>query len=246
MLNVVCLQFLPVGDSVLVYMAAKGASPFVTTISLNDKGLSGKKLASNVIKLRTAIQSGQRKGAVDKELAKFYDLLLRDVEPMLSGLKCKRLVINSSGHLRYVPFAALFDGERYLVEKYQITNITGLDMVRLAKTSVRRDRVGVNAIVFADPDGSLPAGRKEGKGIAELFIKSKLLVGKDASIKNLESMAGNVNFIHIVSHAVLDSNCPQNSFILFADDKDSINLHGQLKQHTLAHILPLFLPIVEF
>lgn len=217
--GVVCLQFLPVGDSVLVYMAAKGASPFVTTISLNDKGLSGKKLTSSVIKLRTAIQSGQRKGAVDKELAKFYDLLLRDVEPMLSGLKCKRLVVNSSGHLRYVPFAALFDGEKYLVEKYQVTNITGLDMVRLAKTSARRDRASVNAVVFADPDGSLPAGRKEGKEISELFAQSKLLVGKDASIKNLESMAGNVNFIHIVSHAVLDSNCPQNSFILFADEK---------------------------
>lgn len=217
--GVVCLQFLPVGDSVLVYMAAKGASPFVTTISLNDKGLSGKKLTSSVIKLRKAIQSGQRRGAVDKELAKFYDLLLRDVEPMLSGLKCKRLVVNSSGHLRYVPFAALFDGEKYLVEKYQVTNITGLDMVRLAKTSARRDWASVNAVVFADPDGSLPAGRKEGKEISELFAQSKLLVGKDASIKNLESMAGNVNFIHIVSHAVLDSNCPQNSFILFADEK---------------------------
>lgn len=217
--GVVCLQFLPVGDSLLVYMAAKGASPFVTTISLKDKGLSGKKLASNVIKLRTAIQSGQRKGAVDKELAKLYDLLLRDVKPILNGLKCQRLVINSSGHLRYVPFAALFDGEKYLVEKYQVTNITGLDMVRLAKKAARRDRASVNAIVFADPDGSLPDGRTEGKEIAGLFAKSRLYVGNDASIKNLESMAGNVNFIHIVSHAVLDSTCPQNSFVLFADEK---------------------------
>ena len=217
--GVVCLQFLPVSDTVLVYMAAKGASPFVTTLPLKDKGLSGKKLASNVIKLRAAIQSGQRKGVVDKELAKFHDLLLRDVEPMLGGLKCKRLLINSSGHLRYVPFAALFDGEKYLVEKYQVTNITGLDMVRLAKTAAKRDKAGVNAIVFADPDGSLPDGRKEGKEIAGLFARSKLYVGNDASIRNLESMAGNVNFIHIVSHAVLDSTCPQNSFVLFADEQ---------------------------
>ena len=217
--DVVCLQFLPVGDSLLVYMAAKGASPFVTMLPLKDKGLSGKKLASNVIKLRAAIQSGQRKGVVDKELAKFHDLLLRDVEPMLGGLKCKRLLINSPGHLRYVPFAALFDGEKYLVEKYQVTNITGLDMVRLAKTAAKRDKAGVNAIVFADPDGSLPDGRKEGKEIAGLFARSKLYVGNDASIRNLESMAGNVNFIHIVSHAVLDSTCPQNSFVLFADEQ---------------------------
>ena len=217
--GVVCLQFLPVGDTVLVYMAAKGASPFVTTLPLKDRGLSGKKLASNVIKLRAAIQSGQRKGTVDKELVKFYDLLFRDVEPILGGLKCKRLLINSSGHLRYVPFAALFDGEKYLVEKYQVTNITGLDMVRLAKTAAKRDKAGVNAIVFADPDGSLPDGRKEGKEIAGLFARSKLYVGNDASIRNLESMAGNVNFIHIVSHAVLDSTCPQNSFVLFADEQ---------------------------
>ena len=160
--GVVCLQFLPVGDSVLVYMAANGASPFVTTISLKDKGLSGKKVTSNVIKLRMAMQSGQGKGTVDKELAKFYDLLLRDVEPILGGFKSKKLLINSSGHLRYVPFAALFDGDKYLVEKYQITNITGLDMVRLAKTAAKRDKAAVNAIVFADPDGSLPDGRKEG------------------------------------------------------------------------------------
>ena len=44
-----------------------------------------------------------------------------------SGKKINRLVINPSGMLRYIPFAALYDGERYMIEKYQLLPTGGTD-----------------------------------------------------------------------------------------------------------------------
>ena len=215
--DVVCLQFLPVGEKIVVYLAAKGATPFVTTVQLKEKGLTERQLSSKVVKLRSKIQNGAAGKSLDQELKSLYDVLIADVRPVMDRLKCRRVIVNSSGMLRYVPFAALYDGDKYLVERYQISNVTGLDLIRLAKAEPNRSADSVRAMVFADPDGSLPSGRKEGERVAELFKNSQLLVGDKASMANFESMIGNVNFIHLATHAVLDSGNPKNSFILFAD-----------------------------
>ena len=215
--DVVCLQFLTVGEKIVVYLAAKGATPFVTTVQLKEKGLTERQLSSKVVKLRSKIQNGAAGKSLDQDLKALYDVLIADVRPVMDRLKCRRVIVNSSGVLRYVPFAALYDGDKYLVERYQISNVTGLDLIRLAKAEPNRSADSVRAMVFADPDGSLPSGRKEGERVAELFKNSQLLVGDKASMANFESMIGNVNFIHLATHAVLDSGNPKNSFILFAD-----------------------------
>ena len=217
--DVVCLQFLAVGEKIVVYLAAKGATPFVTMIELKDKGLTGKQLTSNIVKIRSKIQNGVGVKSLNQDLKILYEILFADIRQVLEKLKCRRVIVNSSGQLRYVPFAALYDGEKYLVERYQISNVTGLDLVRLAKSVPRRDADSVVAMVFADPDGSLPSGRAEGKRVAGLFKNSQLLIGEKASIANFESMLGNVNFIHLATHAVLDSDNPKNSFVLFAEGR---------------------------
>ena len=47
-----------------------------------------------------------------------YRTLAAEVDAAASRAGCKRLVLWLDGTLRYVPFAALHDGERYLVDKY--------------------------------------------------------------------------------------------------------------------------------
>jgi CHAT domain-containing protein len=47
-----------------------------------------------------------------------YATLAKDVDVAASRAGCKRLVLWLDGALRYVPFAALHDGERYLLDKY--------------------------------------------------------------------------------------------------------------------------------
>ena len=214
-----CLQFLNVGENIIVYIAVKDTPPFTVSISLKDKRLTPKKFSQKLIKVRALLQNKADISAVRKELAELYGILFAELEKPLEKLKVKSIIVNASGILRYVPMATLYDGKKYLIEKFQVTNITGLDLIRLSKNSSTRTISNVKAAIFADPDGSLPSGRNEGKSIAQFFANKKLYLGDKASLSEFESMVGNVNFVHLATHAVLDPNEPGKSYIQFADGK---------------------------
>ena len=214
-----CLQFLNVGEKIIAYIAVKDAPPFTVSISLKEKGLTQKHFSRKLIRIRNLLQSKADVSIVMKDLSELYGVLFSELEQPLEKLKVKSIVVNASGILRYVPLATLYDGKKYLIEKYQVTNITGLDLIRLSKNSGTRTISDVKAAIFADPDGSLPAGRNEGQNIAKYFANKKLYLGDKASLTEFESMMGNVNFVHLATHAVLDPNEPGKSYIQFADGK---------------------------
>ena len=171
------------------------------------------------MRTRTLLQANAPVEKLQNELKGIYDIIFREIEPALQKLTCNTLLINSSGILRYLPFAALYDGNKYLVEKYQITNITGLDLIRLSQSKATKNYNLTNAVIFADPDGTLPAGKNEGEFVSKLFQNAKLYIGSNATLDEFEALLGNVNFIHLATHAVLDSNNPADSYVLFANGK---------------------------
>lgn len=217
--GVACIQFLPVGENIVAMIVVKNSPAFLTTIPLQTYGLNSKILTKELIKLRYLIKNKASVDDVEKKAQKLYSILFSDIEKALKKMDIFKIVINASGILRYVPMATLYDGKKYLIEKYQVTNITGLDLIRLSKNSGTKTISNVKAAIFADPDGSLPAGRKEGLNIAQFFENKKLYLGDKASLAEFESMVGNVNFVHLATHAVLDPNEPGKSYIQFADGK---------------------------
>ena len=214
--GVACVQIIPTVDSLIIYITAQNNPPFIKIVSLAEAGIDGKKLAALVSTTRAMLQDNRSSAQVTNRLKKLYDLLWRDLEMPLQILHTKKVIVNSSGLLRYIPFAALYDGTNYLVEKYQVTNVTGLDLIRLSMGAPTRDYQSINAVVFADPDGSLPAARNEGELIAKMFRNTSYYPGEKASLSEFESLLGNVNFIHLATHAVLDPNSPEDSYILFS------------------------------
>ncbi len=53
-----------------------------------------------------------------------YDILIKPIESSLIGAEAKTLVWTLDGTLRYIPIAALWDGEKYLAEKFQNVVVT--------------------------------------------------------------------------------------------------------------------------
>lgn len=58
-----------------------------------------------------------------------YDWLIRPVMPVLSAHPVDTLVFVPDGALRMLPIAALWDGERYLVERYAVATVPGLTLL---------------------------------------------------------------------------------------------------------------------
>lgn len=222
--NVACMQYLLVGDKLIVYIVCKNATtPFVTSINLKDKKLSSKKLQGTTKQLLTLLNNNNPdKTSIESKSAILYNLFFpAEIEQSLQKLKVDTLIINASGFLRYIPFAAMYDGKQYLVEKYQITNITGRDLIRIAKASPKRLISKSKAVFFADPTGGeqpLPHSRTEAKKVAKMFKESKCYFGSEAILDNFRTIL-DANFIHLATHAKLDSEHPENSYILFADNQ---------------------------
>jgi CHAT domain-containing protein len=58
-----------------------------------------------------------------------YDRIMRPLEPVLAGHRIDTLVIVPDGVLRLIPFAALYDGEHFVVERYATAIAPSLHLV---------------------------------------------------------------------------------------------------------------------
>jgi CHAT domain-containing protein/TPR repeat protein len=79
-------------------------------------------LAHEVYAAVGAVES--RADDADAKLARLYDLLIRPIAADLEAAKPRVLMLNLSGFLRYVPYAALKSGDKYLIEDYALTLAT--------------------------------------------------------------------------------------------------------------------------
>jgi CHAT domain-containing protein len=66
-----------------------------------------------------------------------YNLLVRPVLSELEASKTHTLVIASEGFLRPIPFAALHDGNQFLIEKFALATVTGMSMTDQTLSSTK-------------------------------------------------------------------------------------------------------------
>lgn len=79
-------------------------------------------LNKKIFEFRAALQNPNiDPRPLGKEL---YDILVKPIEASLVGAEAKTLVWTLDGTLRYIPIAALYDGEKYLAQKYQNVVVT--------------------------------------------------------------------------------------------------------------------------
>jgi CHAT domain-containing protein/tetratricopeptide (TPR) repeat protein len=156
-----------------------------------------------------------------REMAQqLYWMLIGPIERTLAQAKVKRLMFSLDDSLRYLPMAALHDGNKYLIEKYGITLYTegsreklGLDPARnwsMAGFGVTKEHPGASA---------LPAVRDEFMGIVDAGVMpGSYLLDEKFNLTTLQaSLNGKANVLHIASHFKFDDKKADNSFLLLGD-----------------------------
>ncbi len=129
-------------------------------------------------------------------LAQLYDLLIRPVATHLSPGRA--LFISPDDFLHYIPFHALYDGERYLVERHLVSytpSATVLDMcTRQAVTGSRKLIVGYGGEWLKEVN-------EEVNALAKLFPQADVFVGEQATTGRLLTTASEYQLIHLAAHA---------------------------------------------
>jgi len=147
---------------------------------------------------------------------KLYDLLLRRAVNEL-GLP-KTLIVSASGVLRYLPFAALLDGDTWVVERMSVVNVTSLVDRDPPPRASAEDR-DPTVLAFADPDGSLKGARTEMDALLKTFPAAVIFRGANATLAALRDKVLDPGFeiLHFATHGRLNAKDPELSNILLYD-----------------------------
>lgn len=157
-------------------------------------------------------------------LQALYDVLIRPVEADLRASGADVIMLNLEGFLRYVPFAALKDGERYLIEDYALAMQTPAAATVYAMGDRDRTRAVGFGVTLAHGDfPGLPAVGRELESIFSGADATGVLDGTprlDADFSADEfaaALEAGPQFVHIASHFKLEPGDESKSFLLLGN-----------------------------
>jgi CHAT domain-containing protein/uncharacterized protein HemY len=149
-----------------------------------------------------------------------YTWLIRPLEADLAAQHIQTLVFVPDGALRALPLAALYDGQRFLIEKYALAitpSLTLTDPRPLPQDNVQLLAAGLAEAVADFPP--LPRVPGELRSIQQLY-GGPILLDQAFSPERLDSTLrqGEFSIVHIASHGYFAPEAAQ-SFLLTAQGK---------------------------
>jgi CHAT domain-containing protein len=135
--------------------------------------------------------------------------------PIRSRLKNERLVVVPHELLHYVPFHALFDGERYMIDSFTVSYAPSASIyVQCSRKKVNRTGP---SLILGVPDRHTPSIYQELQAVAEVVPQAKLLLGSNASKSALTENGPRSRLIHIAAHGFFRQDNPMFSGLRLGD-----------------------------
>jgi len=154
-------------------------------------------------------------------LTSLYTVLVVPVEALLEEMMPEgagapgKLVIVPHGLLHQVPFHALFDGERYLLERFEISYAPSAQVY--AHCQQQAPRASGKALVMSVSDPLIPAVTEEAGAVARHLPGAEVLRDRRATIDGLHSAASDCYVLHLACHGLFRSDNPMFSSLKLHD-----------------------------
>ncbi len=151
--------------------------------------------------------------ATQEVLASLHTLLIEPIHHLFDETH-DQLRIVPHARMGPVPFHALFDGQHYLLEKWEVT---------VSPTNVSHPTVAMPfncptpTVVVAVPDSFAPGLDKEALAIAELHPHAVVLVDEQATAAAFSAASAGAGLIHLACHGVHRASSPLFSRLRFVD-----------------------------
>lgn len=164
---------------------------------------------------------------------KIYDALLRPLEKFFTR---RRLTFVAANFLHYLPFHALHNGEKFLIEHQEISYAPSSTILH---NSLNKEvSVPKVALLVGVADKITPLVKTEVEMLGGLFEKSVMLVDQKATLKNLNENIESADVLHLACHGTFRPDNPAfSSLALFKENltvNDARNLNLVNKFVTLS------------
>ncbi len=157
--------------------------------------------------------------------------------PVNAAVKTKKLIIVPHGALHYLSFAALADGNRFLIDRYSIRILPSASVLTILESDTKVPSATSALILgnprLGDPKYDLRFAGEEALAVGRILPGSKVLLRSEATETSLKIHGGRFPIIHLAVHGTFDPDQPLHSALLLAADK---NNDGVLKASDLYNL----------
>ncbi|NEN91162.1 MAG: tetratricopeptide repeat protein [Okeania sp. SIO3H1] len=169
-------------------------------------------------------------GDVKDSAEKLYNWLIKPIENELIKANVNTILYAPDNQLHYLPLAALYDGEKWLVESFGVNNIIAASLTNFETQPKNQPRVLAAALTEGNYQVQVgtrqveltPTTVKLVENLAETIPGSRKLVNSEFSSETTISSFNDYNIVHLDTPVVLlngetGNGKPEDSFILFGD-----------------------------
>ncbi len=230
--NAVALRYVVLPDRMYVIITTKYGKTTHKWINGEGQYFSEQMLNQEIKEFLAALRD--RASDPRPQSRKLYKLLIEPIQDELIGSDL--VLLSLDGRLRYVPFGALFDGKRYMAERFAFAALTKQSEIS-GRRFTKQPMAAFGTTEAKKGFGALPGVEVEVTGLVGDETTKGLIVGKglldedfnraafERALVVEEGSATTLRIIHIASH-----------FHLGQKDKDSFLLMGDGTTLSIADI----------
>jgi CHAT domain-containing protein/Tfp pilus assembly protein PilF len=210
------VEYFFLGDRILAAVLTKESLEIVPLTTVP-------RIAESLRLLRFQLGKFQTPGASDTKsenvfratLAHLEELYKELVAPIRERLMSRHVVFVPHGVLHYLPFHALYDGEAYLIDNYDISYAPSASVYALCQR--RRRDSGEGSLVLGVPDERAPLIEEEVRSVHAAVPESHLYLGESADHELFFREGPRKRHIHIATHGSFRPDNPMFSGIRLGD-----------------------------
>jgi CHAT domain-containing protein len=212
------IEYFTTGDEVLAFIISRNDAKVVRRLCPASRALSlQERLAFQLEKFSlgedfAATHSHHMLESTKKRLQELHGNL---IAPLIAEIRTPHLAIVPHGSLHLLPFHAFYDGERYLIDEFEISYAPSASVLKycLEKEPVS----GHLPLLVGVPDENAPLVAEEVARLSRLFPNARVLLEQTATRQAFIAETQRSEFLHIATHAVFRQDNPMFSCFKLAD-----------------------------
>ncbi|MGB5959017.1 MAG: tetratricopeptide repeat protein [Coleofasciculaceae cyanobacterium] len=213
-------------DRIELILTTPDSPPIRRTVQVTKKQLN-----ETIVAFRRALQSPVLDAKIPAQ--QLYNWLIKPIEAELKAADAQTIIYAPDSQLRYIPLAALYDGEQWLVQRYRINNITAASLTDLNTKSLEKSDAGTSLRILAGAFASgsysvkvrgesfnfdgLPFAGVEVKNLAKTIPNTTQFFDQAFTPQATIPKMDDYNIVHLATHAAFVVGTPEDSFILFGN-----------------------------
>lgn len=203
------------------------------TLQNHTTKISQAKLESLLSRLRRSLRRTSLETEIQTVSHEIYNILLgKEIESILAANKIKTLAFVLDGSLRNLPMAVLYDGQQYLMEKYNLAIALGLQLIDPQPLKRQQLTVFIGGLSKETQDfAALPNVEREVQQIASLVSSQSPLLNEMFVNESIQKQISKTPFrvVHFATHGEFSSNA-EKTFVLTWNSRLGIEQLGSLLQ----------------